>query len=81
LPFLTLINRFCGTFKRRRWFLSGVYHPKNLTVMKNLFRKDQNKAQKQEQVELNVPHKERQQMEIEKAQREAQWKMQIFSHV
>ncbi|HRK26117.1 MAG TPA: hypothetical protein PK239_02390 [Chitinophagales bacterium] len=49
--------------------------------MKNLFRKDQNKAQKQEQVELNVPHKERQQMEIEKAQREAQWKMQIFSHV
>ncbi|QQS28808.1 MAG: hypothetical protein IPM47_18490 [Sphingobacteriales bacterium] len=50
--------------------------------MKNLQNKNQNRTlDLKNNEELNLSFKERQQLEIERAQREARWKMQMFNHI
>ncbi len=49
--------------------------------MKNVQRKNENGAINLKNEELNLSFKERQQLEIERAQREARWKMQLFNHI
>lgn len=51
------------------------------TVMKDVANKNRKLAQNTREEELTLSYKERQELEIEKAQREARWKMQIFIHI
>lgn len=49
--------------------------------MRNETSKTRKEAQNTQSEDMTLSFKERQQLEIEKAQREARWKMQLFSHV
>lgn len=49
--------------------------------MKNETSKTRKELHNAQPEDLTLSFKERQQLEIEKAQREARWKMQLFGHV
>lgn len=51
------------------------------TVMKDVANKNRKMTQSVREEELTLSYKERQELEIERAQREARWKIQIFSHI
>ncbi|OWY23835.1 hypothetical protein C7N43_34965 [Sphingobacteriales bacterium UPWRP_1] len=77
---LTFINPIFGTNTPVGW-LHNYYTSLKLKAMRNETSKTRKEAQNTQSEDMTLSFKERQQLEIEKAQREARWKMQLFSHV